>query len=131
MPPGLSPPRNPRWRRDVKHALCGQNRFRSRMGERRDARAGSVIYTYESDPFRPPLLPALGSALFCRCRDRPGRQRGLPDRKGRPVRSTAPSRRALKYYLPALEMEPDNVDRIARQYRHLLSDTPDKTEKLR
>lgn len=41
---------------------------------------------------------------------------------------------ALKYYLPALQAEPDNVDlldRIARQYRHLLSDAPDKKEKLR
>lgn len=41
---------------------------------------------------------------------------------------------ALKYYLPANKMEPDNVallDRIARQYRHLMSDASDKTEKLR
>ncbi len=36
--------------------------------------------------------------------------------------------------MPALKLEPDNVellDRIARQYRHLMSDAPDKKEKLR
>ena len=41
---------------------------------------------------------------------------------------------ALKYYLPANELEPDNVDllvKIARQYRHLMSDTTVKSEKLR
>jgi tetratricopeptide (TPR) repeat protein len=41
---------------------------------------------------------------------------------------------ALKYYLAAARLEPDNADlqvRIARQYRHLMSDTPSKEEKLR
>jgi tetratricopeptide (TPR) repeat protein len=41
---------------------------------------------------------------------------------------------ALQCYLPANRLEPDNVDllvRIARQYRHLMSDTTSKTEKLR
>ncbi len=41
---------------------------------------------------------------------------------------------ALECYLPANRLEPDNVDllvRIARQYRHLMSDTTSKTEKLR
>jgi len=41
---------------------------------------------------------------------------------------------ALESYLPANTLEPDNVDllvRIARQYRHLMSDTPAKKEKLR
>ena len=36
--------------------------------------------------------------------------------------------------MPALKLEPHNVellDRIARQYRHLMSDTSDKKEKLR
>ena len=41
---------------------------------------------------------------------------------------------ALQCYLPANRLEPDNVDllvRIARQYRHLMSDTTSKKEKLR
>jgi tetratricopeptide (TPR) repeat protein len=44
------------------------------------------------------------------------------------------AREALKYYLPANRIEPENVDlllRIARQYRHLMSDTSSKSEKLR
>lgn len=41
---------------------------------------------------------------------------------------------ALDYYLPANQLEPDNVDllvRIARQYRHLMSDASSKQDKLR
>jgi tetratricopeptide (TPR) repeat protein len=41
---------------------------------------------------------------------------------------------ALKYYLPAEKMEPQNVDvllRIARQYRHQTADTADVNEKIR
>ncbi|MES2596750.1 MAG: tetratricopeptide repeat protein [Verrucomicrobiota bacterium] len=41
---------------------------------------------------------------------------------------------ALKYYLPAEKMEPKNVAllvRIARQYRHLLTDASAKEEKLK
>ena len=41
---------------------------------------------------------------------------------------------ALEDYLPANKLDPDNVDllcRIARQYRHLMSETGDKKEKLR
>lgn len=41
--------------------------------------------------------------------------------------------KALDYYLPANRLEPDNVDlllRIARQYRHLMSQTSSKNEKL-
>lgn len=41
---------------------------------------------------------------------------------------------ALNYYLPALQMHPKSVPllvRIARQYRHLMTDTPHKDEKLR
>ena len=41
---------------------------------------------------------------------------------------------ALQCYLPANRLEPDNVDllvRIARQYRHMMSDTTSKKEKLR
>jgi tetratricopeptide (TPR) repeat protein len=40
---------------------------------------------------------------------------------------------ALKYYLPANKLEPDNVQlliRIARQYRHMMADTTSKKEKL-
>ena len=39
---------------------------------------------------------------------------------------------ALEYYLPANKLEPDNVDllvRIARQYRHMMSDTSSKKRK--
>ena len=41
---------------------------------------------------------------------------------------------ALKSYLPANELEPDNVNLllcIARQYRHLMTDASSKSEKLR
>jgi tetratricopeptide (TPR) repeat protein len=41
---------------------------------------------------------------------------------------------ALQYYLPADKLEPNDAAllvRIARQYRHLMSDTSSKTEKLR
>jgi tetratricopeptide (TPR) repeat protein len=41
---------------------------------------------------------------------------------------------ALKFYLPAEQLEPKNpliLVRIARQYRHLASDIPSKEEKLR
>ena len=43
-------------------------------------------------------------------------------------------REALQFYLPANKIDPDNVDllvRIARQYRHMMSDTTSKQEKLR
>src|SRR5579871_3932228 len=41
---------------------------------------------------------------------------------------------ALKYYLPAEKLAPDNANllvRIARQYRHLMSDAQNLDEKLR
>ena len=41
---------------------------------------------------------------------------------------------ALKYYLPAEQLAPDNAGllvRIARQYRHLMSDAPKLEEKIR
>jgi len=41
---------------------------------------------------------------------------------------------ALENYLPAEKLEPKNAQlmvRIARQYRHLMSDASDKNEKLR
>lgn len=41
---------------------------------------------------------------------------------------------ALEFFLPAEKLEPNNVEllvRIARQYRHLMSDTSSKKEKLR
>ena len=44
------------------------------------------------------------------------------------------AKEALEVYLPANKLEPNNVDllvRIARQYRHLMSDTSSKKEKLR
>jgi tetratricopeptide (TPR) repeat protein len=44
------------------------------------------------------------------------------------------AKEALDNYLPANKLEPDNVDllvRIARQYRHLMSDASVKKEKLR
>lgn len=42
--------------------------------------------------------------------------------------------KALEFYLPAEKLEPDNVDllvRIARQYRHLMSDASKKDEKIK
>jgi tetratricopeptide (TPR) repeat protein len=44
------------------------------------------------------------------------------------------AKEALEDYLPANKLEPNNVYllvHIARQYRHLMSDTPSKKEKLR
>ena len=44
------------------------------------------------------------------------------------------AKEALEKYLPANKLEPNNVKLlvcIARQYRHLMSDTPSKQEKLR
>src|SRR5471030_1697387 len=44
------------------------------------------------------------------------------------------AKEALEDYLPANKLEPNNVYllvRIARQYRHLMSDTSSKPEKLR
>ena len=44
------------------------------------------------------------------------------------------AKEALEQYLPANKLQPDNVYllvRIARQYRHLMSDTSSKQEKLR
>ena len=44
------------------------------------------------------------------------------------------AKEALEDYLPANKLEPNNVNllvRIARQYRHLMSDTSSKQEKLR
>ena len=44
------------------------------------------------------------------------------------------AKEALEEYLPANKLEPNNVKllvRIARQYRHLMSDTSSKQEKLR
>ena len=41
---------------------------------------------------------------------------------------------ALKDYLSAMKLQPDNVpllNRIARQYRHLMTDAPDRNDKLR
>jgi tetratricopeptide (TPR) repeat protein len=41
---------------------------------------------------------------------------------------------ALRFFLPAEKLEPNNAEllvRIARQYRHLISDTSSKKEKLR
>lgn len=55
-------------------------------------------------------------------------------KKGDPLDKRLQANEALEYYLPALKLEPDNVellDRIARQYRHLMSDASDKKEKLR
>ena len=54
--------------------------------------------------------------------------------QGDPLDQQLHAQEALNFYLPALLLEPNNVDlldRIARQYRHLMSDAPDKTEKLR
>lgn len=51
----------------------------------------------------------------------------VPDASFRPAE-------ALKYYLPAEKLEPNNVRlllRIARQYRHLMSDAKTVPEKLR
>ncbi len=55
-------------------------------------------------------------------------------KKGDPLDKNLDAEEALKYYLPALKEDPENVkllNRIARQYRHLMADASDKSEKLR
>ena len=55
-------------------------------------------------------------------------------RQGDQLDKALKAKEALKFYLPANKLEPDNVDLlicIARQYRHLMSDTSSKSEKLR
>lgn len=54
--------------------------------------------------------------------------------KGEPFDLKLQPTEALKYYLPAEKLSPDDPDvlkRIARQYRHLMADASAKTEKLR
>ncbi|MGH8163897.1 MAG: hypothetical protein ACREP1_06145 [Rhodanobacteraceae bacterium] len=54
--------------------------------------------------------------------------------KGDPLDQELKAAEALKYYLAALKQEPNDVallDRIARQYRHLMADASGKDEKLR
>jgi tetratricopeptide (TPR) repeat protein len=53
--------------------------------------------------------------------------------KGNQFEKKMLTKEALESYLPANKLEPENVDllvRIARQYRHLMSDAPSKKEKL-
>lgn len=54
--------------------------------------------------------------------------------KGDPLDQKLEAAEALQFYLPALKQEPNDVallNRIARQYRHLMADASDKAEKLR
>jgi tetratricopeptide (TPR) repeat protein len=54
--------------------------------------------------------------------------------KGDPFDERYQPSEALKFFLPAEKLEPNNAElliRIARQYRHLMSDTSSKKEKLR
>ena len=54
--------------------------------------------------------------------------------KGDPFDKRYQPKEALEFFLPAEKLEPNNVElliRIARQYRHLMSDTSSKKEKLR
>lgn len=71
------------------------------------------------------LLPA--SASFADNADDLVKKGDVYDQKFNPTE-------ALKYYLPAEKMEPENVDvllRIARQYRHQTADTANVNEKIR
>lgn len=55
-------------------------------------------------------------------------------KKGEPYDHKLDAGEALKYYLPAEKLEPQNVQvlvRIARQYRHLMADATSEKEKLR
>ena len=63
-----------------------------------------------------------------------GRRHRRLDRKGDQFDKQLQAKEALEVYLPANKLEPDNVKLlvcIARQYRHLMSDTSSKQEKLR
>src|SRR5687768_2724930 len=54
--------------------------------------------------------------------------------KGDPFDKRYQPKEALEFFLPAEKLEPNNAElliRIARQYRHLMSDTSSKKEKLR
>jgi tetratricopeptide (TPR) repeat protein len=54
--------------------------------------------------------------------------------KGDECEKKLQTKEALENYLPAYKLEPNNANllvRIARQYRHLMSDTSSKKEKLR
>jgi tetratricopeptide (TPR) repeat protein len=54
--------------------------------------------------------------------------------KGDPFDKRYQPKEALEFFLPAEKLEPNNPElliRIARQYRHLMSDTSSKKEKLR
>lgn len=66
----------------------------------------------------------------------PARGESVPSliAKGDPLDQNLQATEALKYYLPALQQDPNDVallDRIARQYRHLMADASEKEEKLR
>lgn len=55
-------------------------------------------------------------------------------KQGEPFDQKLEASEALKYYLPAEKLEPNNVRvlvRIARQYRHLMADATGEQEKLR
>jgi tetratricopeptide (TPR) repeat protein len=81
------------------------------------------------------LLRFLAVALACI--GGPGRGSEAADeliQKGNVYYEKLQPAEALKYYLPAEKLDPNNVDllvRVSRQYRHLMSEASNKDEKIR
>ena len=80
-------------------------------------------------------IPASFSLRLQRWRSSAGRPRRIPSKNSfkRTFLIAVLAAEALKFYLPAEQLEPKNprTVRIARQYRHLVSDVSSKEEKLR
>ena len=102
--------------------------------------AAKIVANTESQldvPTEPGTFPAVSSCFcaLCSFAQRHGdKMRPTLIAKGDQFDQQLKAKEALECYLPASKLEPDNVDllvRIARQYRHLMSDTSSKNEKLR
>ncbi len=108
--------------------------MRGTNGNGREANAGSVIFVVNRSRFFG-LLACFWLALSLSSVSAAGGESVASlIAKGDPLDQQLQANEALKYYLPALKLEPNNVDlldRIARQYRHLLSDAPEAKDKLR
>src|SRR5262249_12091353 len=80
------------------------------------------------------IIPAIGALLFCGATF--GEGSGSADdliQKGDVFYAKLQAVDALKFYLPAEQLEPNNVRllvRISREYRHLMSDAAKQEEKL-
>lgn len=81
-------------------------------------------------------VAAVATALTCLVSGFTARAESVDEllKKGDVLDRRFEAKEALNYYLPAEKMDPDNVRilvRIARQYRHIMSDAPRKWDKLK